>query len=212
MKLKWLGALIGALLLAAAAPASATPVGVTVDSSTDVNNLGTFGPGGSLANIGTGAKGIDAAAFGSGKTYFDYIFSFTLTSAGQVTITPTATANSPFFDYHAAILSTAQVGNSLTDSGSDPINLVSGAGLKLDNDTNGGPLATLTLTAGTYYLRLFGLLPGSIAAGKTLTGIGGTFSVAATPIPAALPLFGTALGLMGFFGWRRKSTAVAVAA
>ncbi len=29
-------------------------------------------------------------------------------------------------------------------------------------------------------------------------------TVGAVPIPAALPLFGTGLALMGFFGWRRK--------
>jgi hypothetical protein len=37
---------------------------------------------------------------------------------------------------------------------------------------------------------------------------------AATPLPAALPLFGTALGIMGLLGWRRKRknvSAIAVA-
>ena len=34
---------------------------------------------------------------------------------------------------------------------------------------------------------------------------------AATPLPAALPLFATALGAMGLFGWRRKRKAKAVA-
>lgn len=32
-------------------------------------------------------------------------------------------------------------------------------------------------------------------------------SVAAVPLPAALPLFGAALGLFGLFGWRRRRTA-----
>lgn len=34
-------------------------------------------------------------------------------------------------------------------------------------------------------------------------------SVAAVPVPAALPLFGTGLAIMGFLGWRRKSKAAA---
>ena len=33
----------------------------------------------------------------------------------------------------------------------------------------------------------------------------GTFLV--TPLPAALPLFGTGLGMMGLLGWRRKRKA-----
>ena len=37
-------------------------------------------------------------------------------------------------------------------------------------------------------------------------------TVAATPLPAALPLFATGLGAMGLFGWRRKRKAQAVAA
>jgi hypothetical protein len=29
-------------------------------------------------------------------------------------------------------------------------------------------------------------------------------AVAATPLPAALPLFATGVGALGLFGWRRK--------
>jgi hypothetical protein len=36
--------------------------------------------------------------------------------------------------------------------------------------------------------------------------------VSATPIPAALPLFATGLGVMGLLGWRRKRKAAALAA
>jgi hypothetical protein len=39
----------------------------------------------------------------------------------------------------------------------------------------------------------------------TRTIVAGTINaVATTPIPAALPLLATALGGMGFMGWRRK--------
>jgi hypothetical protein len=34
-------------------------------------------------------------------------------------------------------------------------------------------------------------------------------AVAATPLPAALPLFATGLGAMGLLGWRRKRKAAA---
>jgi hypothetical protein len=33
-----------------------------------------------------------------------------------------------------------------------------------------------------------------------------------TPLPAALPLFGTVLGVGGLLGWRRKQKAAAIAA
>ncbi len=50
----------------------------------------------------------------------------------------------------------------------------------------------------------FGQLAGSLT---------GTFApeVAATPLPAALPMFATGLGALGLFGWRRKRKAQAVA-
>lgn len=40
----------------------------------------------------------------------------------------------------------------------------------------------------------------------------GSWSVAQTPLPAALPLFGSALGVMGLLGWRRKRKTVAAVA
>jgi hypothetical protein len=38
-----------------------------------------------------------------------------------------------------------------------------------------------------------------------------SYGVAQTPLPAALPLFGTGLGLLGFVGWWRKRRSDAVA-
>ncbi len=38
------------------------------------------------------------------------------------------------------------------------------------------------------------------------------YNVAVVPIPAALPLFASGLGLMGFFGWRKKQKAKGMAA
>jgi hypothetical protein len=40
----------------------------------------------------------------------------------------------------------------------------------------------------------------------------GNGSVAATPLPAALPLFATGLGALGLLGWRRKRKGAAIAA
>ena len=37
-------------------------------------------------------------------------------------------------------------------------------------------------------------------------------NVSPIPLPAALPLFGTGLGIMGFIGWRRKRRIAAAAA
>jgi len=51
---------------------------------------------------------------------------------------------------------------------------------------------------------------------RVFTGTSGTVTVAAaaaaTPLPAALPLFATGLGALGLLGWRRKKKAVPLAA
>ncbi len=55
---------------------------------------------------------------------------------------------------------------------------------------------------GTYFLRVFGIVDPSATEFALSTTISTT--LAATPIPAALPLFLTALGGLGFAARRRK--------
>ena len=56
-----------------------------------------------------------------------------------------------------------------------------------------GPCPPPTVTLQTAVTELLG----------TTTG-GGFNNPSATPLPGALPLFATGLGVMGLFGWRRN--------
>lgn len=217
MKLTFLGALFGAVMLALAAPANA----LTVTGTGTVNSLGSINPGDPTLNFGAGATGINVNSFHTGDTFYDYVFSFTLTGATDVTISTTATPNGNFnfTEHYAALFNNSPIsgqvpaGSSLTDANAAAISLTNTAGL-LSLGSNNGALGTMSLAAGTYYVRMFGLLVGNINSGHALTGVSGSIAaaaVAATPIPAALPLFASALGLFGFMGWRRKSAAAAAA-
>lgn len=53
---------------------------------------------------------------------------------------------------------------------------------------------------------------GAQSASNSVAGIWTQENVAATPLPAALPLFATGLGALGLLGWRRKKKAAAPAA
>ncbi len=55
----------------------------------------------------------------------------------------------------------------------------------------------------------FGLL--LIDANGDLAQVNGITTDATTPLPAALPLFASGAGVLGFFGWRRKRKAIATA-
>ena len=104
------------------------------------------------------------------------------------------------------------IGNNATfDSATSTNNVSSGGTLTLApayydsvNMTN-VPLVSL---AGEYWLRVFGTLDPS----QTSVALAGKITaVAATPVPAALPLFLTAIGGLGFLA-RRRQKAAAVAA
>lgn len=69
---------------------------------------------------------------------------------------------------------------------------------------NGGSLSLLK-EGGVYItVDIYGTVNGT-------TGVVGAPDVNVVPLPAALPLFATGLGVMGLFGWRRKRKAEALA-
>jgi hypothetical protein len=96
----------------------------------------------------------------------------------------------------------------------------------------GGNLAVLLGNLTDTSLWTVGINPGDFPVTLTISalftgycGVGGCFtpnasfsydftpnSVSATPLPAALPLFASGMGLMGWVGWRRKRKAQAVEA
>jgi hypothetical protein len=65
--------------------------------------------------------------------------------------------------------------------------------------------------AASAHLNLFFAAPDGYSV-LTSEGIGNASPVAATPLPAALPLFASGLGALGLFGWRRKKKAAVLAA
>jgi hypothetical protein len=212
MKSTIFGVLVGAVMLALAAPAGAA----TVTGTSIVNSLGTGGDF-AVGNLANGAQGINGADFDNGKRYYDYIFSFTTTGGVDVNASATATAGTNVLESHWTLFSSSPAGTSLNvGHNPDPlITLTDVTGLL--SETSHGPansfLNTLTaanLAAGTYFLRAFGVIAGNSDINSHLVALTG--NVTATPIPAALPLFASALGLFGFLGWRRKAAGPAAAA
>ncbi|HVZ02718.1 MAG TPA: hypothetical protein VHA35_24635 [Dongiaceae bacterium] len=82
----------------------------------------------------------------------------------------------------------------------------------LSGGINGTLLTSLSFNSGNTESLLVGLVAQELTIRWTNwnTGIAGLnfdqVAVATTPIPAALPLFASALGGLGLFGWRRRKT------
>src|SRR5690349_2014567 len=195
MKLSTFGALMGAVVLFLATPAGAA----TVTGTSIVNSIGTGNF--TVTDLANGAQGINGADFDNGKRYYDYLFSFTLNGSADVTASATATAGTNVLESHVALFSSSPAGTAL-NVGHNPNPLTT-----LTDTT--GLLTEASLAAGTYFFRVFGVIAGNSDINSHLVALSG--NVAATPIPAALPLFATALGLFGFMGWRRKAAGSATA-
>ena len=210
MKRTLLGTFVGVAIIALATSAGAA----TVNGTSVVNSAGNPPLTFSATDLTNGVEGVNGADFDNGKRYYDYIYSFTLGSAADVSAGATATAGTNVLESHLALYSNSPANTDL-DVGHNPGPLTSLTDTSsLLTETSHGPansfLNTLTaanLAAGTYFLRMFGVIAGNSDINSHLTALNG--SVTATPIPAALPLFASALGLFGYLGWRRKVTAPA---
>jgi len=77
--------------------------------------------------------------------------------------------------------------------------------------TSGSPLSD-TMTFDNATLASLGLTPGAYVYSWGEVDPSFTIQVAATPLPAALPLFAGGLGAIGLLGWRRKRKNAALAA
>jgi hypothetical protein len=209
---------IGAVAIAAAFSATtsyATPVPAPYSIEQSVNDLG---------HVGFGALGVDTdTSTGTNNiTHYDYIFKFTLDNSGYISFSPTSSnvgeAHTILYAQDPTGLTTENLyhnhdSNEITptndiDIGNESLRSLS-AGPSFDTASFGNPGGIWS--AGTYYLRLFGT-PGAIAAlavrAAGPSSIVGLLTVSAvTPIPAALPLFATAIAGLGFVGWRRKHPA-----
>ena len=84
----------------------------------------------------------------------------------------------------------------------DPINAIMWVGLQ------GGYVIPYTLAG----VELNGGFQPFGNIGDTIDGLAFLGEAGATPLPAALPLFGTGLGVMGLLSWRRKRKAAAIGA
>ena len=139
---------------------------------------------------------VNLQAFGSNTNVLnDYTYNLTIsdTHGNSVSFDPLA-----MFTDNAGWNGSKNVanGNESTDWGfQNSENLAFGefAGLNFNPLANETYLVTLSLTP---------IASGSAAALVASPSV--SIEINATPIPAALPLFGSGLGLMGFLGWRKK--------
>ena len=191
-------------------------VKIDIPASTDYGKLQFpstmtgFPTGLTLGGIGGASANVVFTSGGSDQPYFLLPFVDSSNSLGQAS----ATDQILLIEFQANALS----GNTLAlDPNATLFNLY-------DNDTGvylqGGQQVTNTLDG---WLSTFALLGSEqlqgIWIGEGLAG-GNTgadsltvnsLSISATPLPAALPLFATGLGALGFLGWRRKRKVGAIA-
>ncbi len=169
--------IFGLVLFIAAAPAHATPVTETFDWT-------LTGPAASLGGVPFPGSGTITATISAGS---DIITGITGTIDGSMIAGLTTFGSSPspasqvIFPTGTTFLSTAGIAFD-TASGLD-VNIFS----FFPQGTPPSGNAYGELTSGGFGVGTFSLTP-----------------VSATPLPAALPLFATGVGVLGLLGWLRK--------
>ena len=202
--LLWAGAVAAVFALALPGSAAATEYGFTGV----VQNLGNLSNPGTLDFGDSGATGVNDG------THFDYIYSFTLANPAKIDANVMADGGN-FDELHAVLYNADPSGQGLFTNG-DPGIVGGGTNTNLidigsfanfltgGSGGNGAGVSLASLAAGSYYLRIFGVETGAVS--HFLGQIVASSVTATTPIPAALPLFLSAIGALGFAARRRRKS------
>ena len=179
-------------------------------------------------------KNLIAAAIVAGGTLGLFV-----SSAYAATCSGSANSGNPAIIDYNVVTDTCEIANSISFSGSGLFMVVTPTlspdyyqGIVYQNDfilpdsfivngtsvPNGSDSSVLRDNlSGTFIATLIGTIPtfGTYRMIANITADGGnnitinSATVSAVPLPAALPLLMSALGVFGFFGWRRKRMAAA---
>jgi hypothetical protein len=173
--------LIGAGILALA---------LATASAADATDLGTVGgPAWTLNGDGSFSEAITGIATGAGTLN---VYTFDLTGSAN------------FYDV-AVTGNTNKSGNAVSGYSFD----LTGPGVSIGPVSSIGKVAdfsdTLTLAPGEYTIDLWAFATKPTGA----TTFGGTVDVSPVPLPAALPLFGSVLAGLAFYGARRRKKQLA---
>jgi hypothetical protein len=163
------------------------------DSSAPFSILGTNGPDATYPYLG-GVAGFANTSndLGAGSRNYAYLAG---TVAGTATNQNSFSTASGVPELSQSVLWSLGAGNLLTASW-------------VNTDSSIVAATIVYYTPDKVFLLVGDLAAFSASFGGTATPVNFTF-VATTPIPAALPLFATGLGLVSFIGWRRKKLASA---
>lgn len=96
---------------------------------------------------------------------------------------------------------------SFFDSLDNPLGVVVGGDLNMNPVRVGAQLVTISGFGPSAFTRVEFLSDGYNAFEFSNIVAGPASGISAVPVPAALPLFGTGLAIMGFIGWRKKRKA-----
>jgi hypothetical protein len=172
----------------------------------EFSNFTAFGDSVTGGAVAIPSSSITITPSGSDATSLDLALSFSSTSPFSVNSNQTSTLS---FDYTVTPLAGYELIPSSPYFTFYSYNYA-GTGSVSVNPNESGPIPGTAPVSQSDIIELSGGTSGNI----DLTSSTDYWYVepTATPVPAALPLFGTGLSVMGLLGWRRKRKSAAIAA
>jgi hypothetical protein len=149
-------------------------------------------------NLGKASGTLGAPADPGFTFYDDYVFTVANSTVDAASFVLNEGSTLAISDLQMRLYSTS--GNTLPVLGDSPAGLQANWSNPISTDGSTSDLATTMLTAGTYVLEVRGDVTGQ--AGGSYAGL---IDLQPVPLPAALPLLLSGLGLLGGFARKRRA-------